>query len=219
MDTPSEIIRKIKQQRMMPLYYHDDETVCIEVAKALYAAGVRIIEFANRGDAALKNFAALVEWRNHNCNDLLLSAGTIKNGEEADSFISAGADFLISPFFDSSVCETAKRKNIFWIPGCMTPTEIHTAVQAGCRLIKLYPGNVLGSAFVSAIRDVFPGIDFMPTGGVEITAENLQQWFNAGVCAVGMGSKLITKKLLQAKDYTAIEENTRMALSILQTIN
>ncbi len=216
MHSPQDIITRIKQQKMLPLFYNADAEVCIGVVNALYAAGIRLIEFTNRGEKALANFTALVNARNKHMNDLLLGAGTIKNAAEADSFINAGADFLVSPFFDNEVCKAAAAKQILWIPGCMTPTEIHTAENAGCSLIKLFPGNVLGPGFVSAIKELFPNIDFMPTGGVE--QDNLQAWFSAGVCAVGMGSKLVSRQLMDSKDYVGLENNTRNTLQLLKTI-
>ena len=100
----------------------------------------------------------------------------------------------------------------------MTPTEIHVAENAGCKLIKLFPGNVLNASFVSAIKELFPAVDFMPTGGVETTKENIESWFNAGVSAVGMGSKLISKKMMEQKDYVTIEKTTREVLDVIASI-
>jgi 2-dehydro-3-deoxyphosphogluconate aldolase / (4S)-4-hydroxy-2-oxoglutarate aldolase len=104
----------------------------------------------------------------------------------------------------------------YWIPGCKTPTEIHIAATAGCTLIKLFPGNVLMSRFVAAIKDLFPAVNFMSTGGVDATKENLANWFTAGVCAVSMGSKLISKKLMNEKDYKRIEADTRNVLALIK---
>lgn len=218
-DTPSDIVSRLKVQKMLPLFYHANAGVCLSVIKALYAAGVRLIEFTNRGEAALQNFTAIAAERNESMKDLLLAAGTIKTAKDAHAFIDAGADFLISPVFDKEVCQAAAGRQTLWLPGCMTPTEIHQAEQAGCKVIKLFPGNLLQPGFVSSIKELFPGVDFIPTGGVEAEQANLQAWFNAGVCAVGMGSKLISKKLLDAKDYPAIEADTRKALELLNNLS
>ena len=104
-----------------------------------------------------------------------------------------------------------------WIPGCMTPTEIHLAQQHHAALIKIFPANVLGPGFVTAVSDVFRGQLFMPTGGVELNQENISGWFKAGVCAVGMGSKLITKEILQNKLYDQLYTNTVNALQLIQS--
>lgn len=215
MNSHESIIAQLKQQGLLPLFYHADTAVCLAVTKSLYAAGLRSIEFTNRGEAALQNFKALVAARNAEMPGLLLAAGTIRTAEQASRFMDAGADFLISPVFDEDVCDAAYINKTLWVPGCMTPTEIHVAENAGCRLIKLFPGNVLGPSFVSGIKELFPQIDFMPTGGVEPVAENIKAWFDAGVCAVGMGSKLISKKLLEEKAYDTIEKTAK---ALLQTV-
>jgi 2-dehydro-3-deoxyphosphogluconate aldolase / (4S)-4-hydroxy-2-oxoglutarate aldolase len=212
------IIHQVKQQRLIPLFYHSNQSVCLDVVAALYNAGIRTIEFTNRGEAALHNFKALVAARNESMPDLFLAIGTIRTVQQAIDFMDAGADFLISPVFDESICKLAKSKNILWIPGCMTPTEIHMAEHSGCNFVKLFPGNVLGPAFVSGIKVLFPQVSFMPTGGVEPNRENLHAWFNAGVSAVGLGSTLITKKLIEEKNYTVIEKNTREVLETIKAI-
>lgn len=218
MSNNTAIIEQIKKQRLLPLFYHNNTDICLEVVKALYAAGITLIEFTNRGEAALNNFKLIAAERNNTMPNLLLAAGTIRTAAQANNFIEAGADFLVSPVFDQNIFNAAAAKNKLWIPGCMTPTEVHVAELAGCKLIKLFPGSLLLPAFVSSIKELFPDIDFMPTGGVEVEKTNLEVWFNAGVCAVGMGSKLISKQLLDNKDYSAIENNTRHALSLVQTL-
>jgi 2-dehydro-3-deoxyphosphogluconate aldolase/(4S)-4-hydroxy-2-oxoglutarate aldolase len=100
----------------------------------------------------------------------------------------------------------------------MTPTEIIKAESLGANFIKLFPGNLLGPIFVSSIKDIFPDIHFMPTGGVTKEKENIEQWFQAGVVAVGMGSQLISKKLLEEKDYSTIGKETEKVMSIIKAI-
>lgn len=212
------IIQQVKQQRLMPLFYHSDLQVCIGVVKALYKAGIRCIEFTNRGEAAKANFNALIAARKESMPDLFLAVGTIRTVEQAKDFMDAGADFLISPVFDAAICKLAQSKKVWWIPGCMTPTEIHVAEHAGCNFVKLFPGNLLGPAFVSGIKVLFPHVSFMPTGGVEPNRENLQAWFDAGVTAVGMGSTLITKKLIEENNFSAIENNTREVLETIKAL-
>jgi 2-dehydro-3-deoxyphosphogluconate aldolase/(4S)-4-hydroxy-2-oxoglutarate aldolase len=100
----------------------------------------------------------------------------------------------------------------------MTPSEIIKAEQLGAKMVKLFPGNILGPGFMSAIKELFPGILFMPTGGVEMDKENISGWFKAGVSAVGMGSKLITKSLLENKDYEAITKATKEVMVMVKEI-
>ena len=212
------ISQKIKAQGLLPLFYHDDPKVCLSVTKALYAAGVRCVEFTNRGPKAADNFSQLIKERNASMKDLLLAIGTIKTADEATRFIEAGADLLISPVFDDGVARVANAFDKLWIPGCMTPTEIHTAQQAGCTLVKLFPGNTLGTGFVEAVKPVFSGMDYVVTGGVDITEESIGSWFKAGVAGVGLGSKLITKNVLLKGDYARLTETTKKVLAIVREI-
>ena len=100
----------------------------------------------------------------------------------------------------------------------MTPSEIIAAENSGIGFIKIFPGNLLGPEFITTIKDIFPKLLFMPTGGVDTTKENIEAWFKSGVCAVGMGSKLISKKLMEQKDYTTIEKMTREVLELIRSI-
>ena len=212
------ISQKIKAQGLLPLFYHEDPKVCIAVTKALYAAGVRCVEFTNRGLKAADNFGQLIKERNTTMKDLLLAIGTIKTSDEATRFIEAGADLLISPVFDDGVARVANAFNKLWIPGCMTPTEIHVAQQAGCTLVKLFPGNTLGTGFVEAIKPLFTGIDYVVTGGVDITEESIGSWFKAGVAGVGLGSKLISKEVLSKGNYDGLKETTEKVLAIIRKV-
>jgi len=208
----------IVQQGILPLYFNADENVTLEVLRAIYRAGIKAVEYTNRGEAALRNFTKMVEVRNAEMPDLLLGIGTIKNVEQAKAFESVGADFYISPGFVPEVAQYLIAKDLFYSPGCMTPTEIIAAENAGVHFIKLFPGNMLKPDFLSGIKDIFPNLKFMPTGGVDTTQESIESWYKAGVSAVGMGSKLISKPLMAAQDYTTIESATKKVLALIKTI-
>jgi 2-dehydro-3-deoxyphosphogluconate aldolase/(4S)-4-hydroxy-2-oxoglutarate aldolase len=209
---------KIVQQGILPLYFNADETVSVEILRAIFKAGIRAVEYTNRGEAALNNFKKLVEVKSKEMPDMLLGVGTIKTLQQAENYISAGADFMVSPGLIPEVVDYADSKNIFYAPGCMTPSEIIAAENRGVTFIKLFPGNLLGPEFVSGVKEIFPKLLFMPTGGVDTTKENLDAWFKSGVCAVGMGSKLISKKLMEQKDYGSIEKLTKEVLQTIQAI-
>lgn len=212
------IVKRIAEQGVLPLYFHPDPQVSVDVLKALYAAGIRAVEYTNRGEAALDNFEQLKETRDKELPELLLGIGTIKRKKEAKAFIKAGADFIIAPGMIEEVAETVHKEDMVWIPGCMTTTEIIRAEEAGATLIKLFPGNLLGPGFVSAIKELFPGLYFMPTGGVEVNRDNLSGWFKSGVVAVGMGSKLITKEILENKDYDQLISKTKEAIALVNEV-
>ncbi len=208
----------IVQQGILPLYFNADETVSIETLRAIYRAGIKAVEYTNRGEAALKNFQAMVKVRDAEMKDMLIGVGTVKNVAQATDYINAGADFLVSPGYVAEVADYTHAKGLLYAPGCMTPTEIIAAENNGVKFIKLFPGNMLGPDFLSSIKEIFPKLLFMPTGGVDTTKENIEGWYKAGVCAVGMGSKLISKKLMEAKDYATMESETKTVLELIQTI-
>jgi 2-dehydro-3-deoxyphosphogluconate aldolase/(4S)-4-hydroxy-2-oxoglutarate aldolase len=146
---------------------------------------------------------------------MYLGVGTIKNGEMAREFIDAGCDYIICPGLVESVAKVADANNMLWIPGCMTPTEIIAAENMGAKIVKLFPGNIIGMAFMSAVKELFPNLLFMPTGGVDTTKENIEGWFKAGVCAVGMGSKLVSKEVMAEKKYDWLIEETKKVQAII----
>ena len=218
MSKTQKITDAIIQQGMLPLYFNSSDEVSLDVLKAIYRAGVKAVEYTNRGDAALANFKRMVVLRNAEMPGLLLGVGTIKNMQHAKDYMAAGADFLVSPGFVPDVAAYCVSNDIFYAPGCMTPSEVIAAENAGIKFIKLFPGNMLGPEFLTTIKDIFPKLLFMPTGGVDTTKENIEGWFKAGVCAVGMGSKLISKKLMEAKDYGTIESETKKVLELIGSI-
>ena len=202
--------------KLLPLFYHDDPMVSYEITQALYNGGVRTIEYTNRGPNALSNFKFLKEKLHENFPDLLLGIGTIKNKQQALDFISADADFIVSPTINPEVGLAAEEAGLLWIPGCMTATEIDLAERSSASLVKIFPGNILGPDFINAIKELFPNLKFMPTGGVEPELNNLKGWFDSGVVAVGMGSKLISKGLIADKSYSKISVEVEKAIHLIK---
>ena len=218
MSKSQKAIDAVVAQGILPLYFNPDETVSIEILRAIHKAGIKAVEYTNRGEAAFNNFKKMVAVRNQEMPDMLLGIGTIKNLQQAKDYLSAGADFMVSPGFVAEVAAFAISNDVFYAPGCMTPSEIIAAENAGVKFIKLFPGNMLGPEFLSSIKEIFPKLLFMPTGGVDTTKESIEAWYKAGVCAVGMGSKLISKKLMEAKDYATIESASREVLALIQSV-
>ena len=216
MDKKAELLRLVPQQGILPLYFHKDPHVSIGLLRALYKAGVKTVEYTNRGEAALNNFREMKKVCEAELQGMYLGVGTIKNAESAQAFIDAGADYIISPGLVEDAAEVADKNNLLWVPGCMTPTEIIRAEKLGAKFVKLFPGNILGPSFLSGIKALFPDLLFMPTGGVDTTKENISAWFKAGVCAVGMGSNLVTKDIMENGEYDVLTQNT---IKVLETVN
>ena len=211
-------IQAIQQQGLLPLFYYEDAQISLEIIRALYKGGVRVFEYTNRGAAALDNFKFIKEALKTEMQDLFFGIGTIKSAEQANDFIAAGADFIVCPIVNPEVAKVTHEAGLLWIPGCMTPTEIYLAQQHQAGIIKLFPANILGPDFLSGIRELFQGQLFVPTGGVEIEENNIASWFKAGVCAVGMGSKLVSKQIIEKRDYDKIESLTKETFEIIEKV-
>lgn len=216
MSKKAEVLKVITEQGILPLYFNKDAETSVDLLRALYKAGIRTVEYTNRGEAALANFAEMKKVIDAELPGMLLGVGTIKDAASAEAFVNAGADYVISPGLVEDVAEWAEARGILWVPGCMTPSEIIRAEKLGAKFVKLFPGNILGPSFLSGIKALFPNLLFMPTGGVDTTKENISGWFKAGVCAVGMGSNLVTKDIMDNKQYDLLTENTT---KVLETIN
>jgi 2-dehydro-3-deoxyphosphogluconate aldolase / (4S)-4-hydroxy-2-oxoglutarate aldolase len=212
--TNQQIVSKMKELGLVPLFTHDDVAVAQQVIEAAYRGGVRVFEFTNRKKNSFEVFVAMLDY----CKkfpDLMLGIGTVMDGATTKKFIDAGAHFIISPILKLEMAEVCSAHNILWMPGCATLTEIVTAKENGAQVIKVFPGSVLGPGFVSSIMPVVPDLQLMITGGVEPNEKNLTAWFKAGAMSVGMGSQLFTKDILDKKDWPALEKSVS---DILQTI-
>ena len=211
------VIQQIIESGVLPLYYHENQEVSINILRALYRSGVRILEYTNRGANASINFKALKTVAQQEMPDLLLGIGTIKTAEKAQEYIGLGADFIVSPIVSSEVAKIVYANNLAWIPGCLTPTEIHQAQTLGATLVKIFPGNLVGPSYIQTIKDIFPDLIFMPTGGVEPEEQNLRSWFGAGVSAVGMGSKLLKTDMINSGDFEALSNYIANSLVLIQS--
>ncbi|WP_291101215.1 MULTISPECIES: bifunctional 4-hydroxy-2-oxoglutarate aldolase/2-dehydro-3-deoxy-phosphogluconate aldolase [unclassified Flavobacterium] len=218
MDRKKKTLNQIIEQGILPLYFHPDADVSMQILKALYNAGIRVVEYTNRGETAVDDFLQLRKFVGKELPELQLGIGTIRNKIEATEFINVGADFIVSPGVVEAIAELAEKNDILWVPGCLTATEIILADDLGAQLVKLYPGSLLGPAYLTAMKEIFPHLLFMPTGGIETSEENLSSWFESGASAVGLGSKLISKNFVERKDYIGIESLTKQTLKIVQEI-
>jgi 2-dehydro-3-deoxyphosphogluconate aldolase / (4S)-4-hydroxy-2-oxoglutarate aldolase len=187
------IFEKLSNNKLMPLYFNEDFDKCYTNIKACYDAGIPVFEFTNRGANALELFKQLKEKFDVTCPDLSIGIGTIYTVEQAESFIAAGAAFIVQPICTPEVGEVCIKHNLPWIPGVMTLNEIYNAYAHGATLIKVFPASVLGPGYIKAIKGPLPQAKIMVTGGVEATISDVQIWLNAGVNVCGLGSQLFNQ--------------------------
>lgn len=198
------VMAKIAAAPMVPVFYHSDVEVCKNVIRACYAGGVRAFEFTNRGDFAHEIFSQLSKWALHECPDLVLGIGSIIDAPTAALYLQLGANFVVGPLFNKDIALVCNRRSIPYCPGCLTPTEVGMAQEAGCDFIKIFPGDVVGTNLIKGLLAPMPWTKLMVTGGVAPEKDNLTQWFNAGVFCVGMGSKLFPSDKIKANDWAYI---------------
>ena len=204
---------------MVPVFYNKDPKVAIDVIKACADGGARCVEFTNRGDLAWKVFVEAQEHILANDLDIILGVGSIVDAPTAGLYISSGANFVVGPLLNEEVARLCNRRKIAYSPGCGSVTEIGQAEELGVELVKVFPGSEVGGpAFVKSVLGPCPWTRIMPTGGVDATRESLEGWFKAGVSAVGAGSKLITKELVDAKDWDGLAENVRQSVDWIKEV-
>lgn len=215
--THQDILNSMSGTGMIPVFNHKNKETAIDVLDTAYHSGIRVFEFTNRGTHSYEVFKAL-KLHSERYDDLVLGIGTIFSVEDAKNYLYAGADFIVSPALVQEVGQYCNMKGVLWIPGCGTVTEVFQASSMGAKLIKAFPGNLLGPGFVKAVLSVLPEVKLMPTGGVEPTQENLSQWFHAGVYCVGMGSQLFDKKEIENKDFDSLGKKIKEALNVIKEV-
>jgi 2-dehydro-3-deoxyphosphogluconate aldolase/(4S)-4-hydroxy-2-oxoglutarate aldolase len=208
-------IQTVLDYPLIPVFYHSNPEVSLGVFNACYGGGIRAFEFTNRGANALGTFK-LLKNRLANFPDYVLGVGTILRDSDAEAFIEAGASFIVSPCFIETVSDVCYQNKIPYLPGCMTVKEVFYATEAGCEIVKVFPGEVLGTSFVKAVKAVLPNVKLMVTGGVSPTRESIQSWFDAGANAVGLGSQLFKAELLEKGNYKVIEESVAQCFRYLK---
>lgn len=208
----------MKETGIVPVFYNADVEVSKNVLKACYEGGIRAFEFTNRGDFAQDVFAELVKFANKELPGMIMGVGSIVDPGTAALYIQLGANFVVGPVFNPAVAPVCNRRLIPYCPGCGSVTEVSTAQEAGCDVCKVFPGDVLGPAFVKDLRGPMPWSQIMVTGGVKPEKSNLEGWFKAGVTCVGMGSNLFPKGVIAAGEWSKIAELCRGALEIVKEV-
>lgn len=201
---------------MVPVFYNSDLEISKQVLKACYEGGVRAFEFTNRGDFAHEIFGELNKWAAKECPEMILGIGSIVDAGTASLYLQLGANFVVGPLLNPDIFKVCNRRQVAYIPGCGSVSEVGYAQELGAEVVKVFPaGNVGGPSFVKNVKAPMPWSSLMVTGGVEPTEENLSKWIDAGVTCVGMGSNLFPKDVIAAKDWNKITEMSRNALAII----
>ena len=200
------------------VFYNADIETSKAVVKACYDGGVRVFEFTNRGDFAHEVFGELVKYANKELPGMILGVGSVVDAPTAALYIQLGANFIVGPLFNPEIAPICNRRLIPYCPGCGSVSEVGKAQELGCDICKVFPGDVLGPAFVKGLKAPMPWSQIMVTGGVKPTKDNLEGWFGAGAMCVGMGSNLFPKEAIQAKDWAAITRLVADSIAIVKEV-
>ena len=210
-----QVLKKIGETGMVPVFYHKDAEIAKKVIKACYEGGVRAFEFTNRGDFAHEVFAECVKYAATECPEMAMGVGSVVDASTAALYIQLGSCFVVGPLFNPDIVPVCNRRLIPYCPGCGSVSEIGKAQEMGCDLVKVFPGDVYGPSFVKSVLAPCPWSKIMVTGGVAPTEENLSAWMKAGVYCVGMGSLLFPKDRVAAQDWQYVTDKCREALGYI----
>jgi 2-dehydro-3-deoxyphosphogluconate aldolase/(4S)-4-hydroxy-2-oxoglutarate aldolase len=217
--TRLQVLSAMHEIGLVPVFYHADVEVVLNVAKACVKGGARLLEFTNRGDFAYDVFKELERFCAKDLKAMITGVGSVVDPGTASLYINNGANFIVGPLLNPDVARACNRRKVPYSPGCGTVSEIGLAEELGCEIVKIFPGaEVGGPSFVEAVKGPCPWTSIMPTGGVDPTEESLTKWFKAGIVCAGIGSKLITKELLQAKDYDGIAKNVEQTIAVIKKL-
>lgn len=205
--------KKIRELGIIPVVVLSDADRAVPLAKALIDGGLPCAEVTFRTVAAEESIRRIVEA----FPAMLVGAGTVLTTEQADRALRAGARFIVSPGFDAELVDYCLARDVPVFPGCATPTEIMSAVKRGLGVVKLFPAQQLGGvSAVKALGAPFPGLSFIPTGGVD--AKNLSEYLANGKVAACGGSWMVKSSLIDEGDFASIEEQTREACALVKSV-
>ena len=216
--TRIEVVTKMSETGMVPLFYHSDIEIAKKTLKACYDGGARLLEFTSRGDFAHNIFEELNQYALAELPEMIMGVGSVTDAAAASLYMQLGANFIVTPVLREDIAVVCNRRKVLWSAGCGSLTEIAKAEELGGEIIKLFPGSTYGPSFVKAIKGPQPWTSIMPTGGVSTEEDNLRGWFGAGVTCVGMGSQLISKEILAQENYTGLKEKVAATLSLIKKI-
>lgn len=215
MATHLDILNRLISEKLVAVVRLDSGDQLIKVAEALKAGGITAIEFTVPTPNSLEMIKQAAVYFG---DEVLMGAGTVLDPETARSAILSGAQFIVTPALNIKTIELCRRYGKPIIPGAMTPTEILTAWEAGADMVKVFPADILGSAYLKAVLAPLPQIRLVPTGG--ISSENAAEYLKAGATALGVGGKLVSKSAVANGDWAAITaEAQRLVHAVHQAVS
>lgn len=211
MSQKHEILNRLKSSGVVAVIRTDQPHDLIEVARALVKGGVSFVEITLTVPKALKIIEEAAEILK---DEVIIGAGTVLDAETARAAILAGAGYIVSPAVRPAVIEVCRRYNVLCMPGAMTPTEVIEAWELGGDVVKIFPANLVGPQFLKDLKGPYPFVELMPTGA--LNQENAAQYIKAGACAFGVGSELVGKATIAAREFGKITQNAKAFIEIVK---
>jgi len=205
----SAILNRITASGIVAVIRAETSIKAVRIAEACRQGGISALEITLTVPGALEVIKELTI--RYADTDVIVGAGTVLDAKTAEAAILAGAKFVVGPNFDIATAQLCEQNQIPYLPGCLTITEMITAMKAGADIIKLFPGSAFGPAYVKAIRGPLPQIKIMPTGGVSL--DNVHEWIQNGVVAVGVGGELTAPA--KNGDYEGV---TKLAAAFVRAV-
>ena len=201
-----QVITRMKEDCLVAVVRAKNKEQGEKVIDAIIAGGINFIEITMTMDEGNPvEFIQFMSEKYRGNEKVVIGAGTVLDPETARAVILAGANYVVSPGLNVDTIKLCNRYRVPMLPGVMSPTEAITALESGCDIIKVVPGNVVGPGAISSFKGPLPQGDFMPSGGVDV--DNVDKWLKAGACAVGTGSSLT--KGAKTGDFAAVTEKAR----------
>ncbi|NDI37145.1 bifunctional 2-keto-4-hydroxyglutarate aldolase/2-keto-3-deoxy-6-phosphogluconate aldolase [Chengkuizengella sediminis] len=203
-----ETLKKINKFGVVAVLRGKSPEVVWKMSEAVISGGIKSIEVTMTVPNALDIIGELSNKyaQDDNFESPVIGVGSVLDDVTARLAILKGASYIVSPAFQPETAKMCNRYRIPYLPGVMTVQEAQTAMEAGADIVKLFPGNVYSPSTISALKGPLPQLNIMPTGGVNIN--NLQEWFQAGAFAVGIGSDL-TKEFERAGDISIVTDKAK----------
>lgn len=206
-------LARIESTGLIAVIRADSSDELVNVCKALADGGVEAAEITMTTPGALEAISAARKAMGDRC---IIGVGSVLDAETARLAILAGAQFVFAPTLNLSVIEMAHRYDKAVVPGAMTPTEILNAWQAGADMVKVFPANHFGPKYFRDVLAPMPQLKLTPTGGVDL--DTAADWLKAGAVALGVGSSLVKKELLKAKDWAGLTKLARQFRDIVEQV-
>ena len=201
-----QVLTRMKEDCLVAVVRAKNKEQGEKVIDAIIAGGINFIEITMTMDEGNPvEFIQFMADKYRNNDKVVIGAGTVLDPETARAVILAGANYVVSPGLNVETIKLCNRYRVPMLPGVMSPTEAITALESGCEIIKVFPGNVVGPGAISSFKGPLPQGDFMPSGGVDV--DNVDKWIKAGACAVGTGSSLT--KGAKTGDFAAVTAKAR----------